>query len=511
MTGDSILDLSVYQFGILSPTRSKGKRMKNSQEVLNNTIKRCRERKIIIPTYEEMAHPEKIPQKIKDELKNIGLWDLKSRNLFRITWKNEPVEFGGGFGKVNFMEIPSTLTGIKARIIMLIGRYFPTGSHKVGATFGPLVEKLVQGQFDPTSQKALWPSTGNYCRGGAYDSYLLACPCIAVLPEGMSKERFEWLEKIGAEVYATPGSESNVKEVYDKSFALRREHPEEVVILNQFDEIGNAIWHYVCTGQAIEEVFESERGEGQKFSALFLTQGSAGTLGCADYLRKKFQMMRVGAGEALQCPTLLYNGYGAHRIEGIGDKHVPWIFNVKAINMVAGIDDEICMRLLRLFNEPVGEEYLMSKGISAEIVDKLHLLGISSLANLVGSIKMAKYFEMDEKDIIFSVATDSMEFYQSRIEELREKEGEYTRVQAALDFEAGLRNIAIDHMMELSYWDKKRIHNLKYFTWVEQLGKDVEELDRQWYDDTYWEERYLSYRTWDKLIREFNRKTGLLA
>ncbi len=482
--------------------------MKKSRKVLDNTVKRCRERNIIIPTYEEMAHPDRIPQKIKDELKNIGLWELHSRNLFRITWKNESVEFGGGFGKVNYMELPSSLTGVQARIIMLIGKYFPTGSHKVGATFGPLVEKLVQGYFDPTSQKALWPSTGNYCRGGAYDSYLLACPCIAILPEGMSKERFEWLEKVGAEVYATAGSESNVKEVFDKSYALKRERPEEIVILNQFDEIGNAIWHYVCTGQAMEEVFESEKEKDQKLSALFLTQGSAGTLACANYLRKKFPQMKVGAGEALQCPTLLYNGYGAHRIEGIGDKHVPWIFNVKAMDMVAGIDDEICMRLLRLFNESAGKEYLQSRKIPGQTVGNLHLLGISSLANLVGAIKMARYFEMDEKDIVLSVATDSMELYQSRIEELRQERGPYTPTQAALDFEAGLRNIGLDHMLELSYWDKKRIHNLKYFTWVEQLGKDIEELNSQWYDDNYWEDKYLSYQRWDKLIRGFNQKTS---
>ncbi len=485
--------------------------MKNPNEVLSNTIQRCRERNIIIPTYEEMAHPEKIPKKIKEELKNIGMWDLNSRNLFRITWKNEPVEFGGGFGNVNHVEIPHELTGVKARIIMLIGKYFPTGSHKVGATFGPLIERIITGRFDPTLQRALWPSTGNYCRGGAYDSYLLACPCIAVLPEGMSRERFEWLKKIGAQVYATPGSESNVKEVYDKSFELQRERPDEVVVLNQFDEIGNAIWHYVCTGQAIEEVFENEKQEGQRLSALFLTQGSAGTLGSADYLRKKFPGLKVCAGEALQCPTLLYNGYGAHRIEGIGDKHVPWIFNVKNIDMVAGIDDELCMRLLRLFNEPEGNNYLKSKGIPEEVVKSLDLLGISSLANLIGTIKMAKYYEMNETDIIFSIATDSMALYQSRIRELREECGEYTEFQAGLDYEAGLRNVTIDHMIELSYWDKKRIHNLKYFTWVEQLGKDVEELNSQWYDEDYWEDRYLSYRQWDRLIEEFNEKTGLLA
>ena len=185
----------------------------NTEQVLENTVKRCRERHIILPTYKQMRNPELIPEKIKEKLKNIGLWDLNSLNMFRITWKNEPVEFGGGFNGVNFLELPSELTGVKARIIMLIGKFFPTGSHKVGATFGPLVEKLVTGRFDPTRQKALWPSTGNYCRGGAYDSYLLDCKSIAVLPEGMSQERFEWLHKVGAEVIATHGTESNVKEI----------------------------------------------------------------------------------------------------------------------------------------------------------------------------------------------------------------------------------------------------------------------------------------------------------
>jgi len=400
--------------------------MNDTKKILENTIKRCRERNIIIPTYEEMSHPEKMPQSIKDELRKIGLWDLHSRNLFRITWKNEPVESGGGFGEVNRIEIPPELSGVKARIIILLGKYFPTGAHKVGATFGPLVEKLVRGAFDPTQHKALWPSTGNYCRGGAYDSYLLACPSIAVLPEGMSKERFEWLEKIGAEIHATPGSESNVKEVYDKTFELKRERPDEIVVLNQFDEIGNAIWHYVCTGQAIEEVYESEKIGGQKLTALFLTQGSAGTLGSADYLREKFPKIKVCAGEALQCPTLLYNGFGSHRIEGIGDKHVPWIHNIRNMDMVAGIDDEACMRLTRLFNEPEGKEFLNSKGISPETVDKLELMGISSIANLIGAIKMAKYYEMNEDDMIFTVATDSMELYASRLREMRAVHGEYS-------------------------------------------------------------------------------------
>ena len=483
---------------------------KINREVLEKTIKLCRERNIIIPTYKQMRNPELIPDEIKEKLKNVGLWDLNPLNLFRITWKNEPVAFGGGFDGVNYIELPRELTGVKARIFMLIGKFFPTGSHKVGATFGPLVEKLVTGRFDPTRQKALWPSTGNYCRGGAYDSALLGCDSIAILPEGMSQERFEWLKKVGAEVFATPGCESNVKEIYDKAKEILAERGDEVVNLNQFSEIGNPLWHYAVTGPAMEEVFEQHKSDKSRFSAVFLTQGSAGTLGSAEYLREKFPLIKVGAGEALQCPTLLYNGYGGHRIEGIGDKHVPWIHNIKNTDMVVDIDDETTIRLMRLFNEPAGRKVLADNGVAQELVNKLDLLGISSIANLVGSIKMAKYYEMNENDTIFTVATDSMEMYQSRLREERERRGEYSEMNAASDFEARLMGVTTDYMLELSYYDKKRMHNLKYFTWVEQQGKSVGELDAQWYDEDYWKRQWAKVDEWDEEIEKFNQMTGLL-
>ena len=484
---------------------------KVNKEVLQKTVERCREKKIVIPTYMQMRDPNLIPEKIQANLKKLGLWDLESANLFRITWKNEPVSTGGGFGGVNFIEIPQEITGVRARILMLIGKYFPTGAHKVGATFGPLVEKLVSGHFDPTSQKALWPSTGNYCRGGAYDSYLLGCDSIAVLPEEMSQERFDWLHKVGAEVFATPGCESNVKEIYDKVKELLAERGDTIVNLNQFAEIGNPLWHYAVTGPAMEEVFNQEKKDGARFSALFLTQGSAGTLGCADYLREVYPEFKVCAGEALQCPTLLYNGYGGHRIEGIGDKHVPWIHNIRNMDMVAGIDDEPNIRTMRLFNEPAGKKFLVEeKGVDAGLVEKLDLLGISSIANLMGAIKMAKYYEMNENDTVFTVATDSMEMYQSRLKEGNEKHGAFSEMDAAVTFESSLMGINIDNMIEMNYYDKKRMHNLKYFTWIEQQGKTVEELDAQWYDEDYWKREYAKVDEWDREIEEFNAMTGVL-
>lgn len=311
----------------------------NKNEILSNTIRRCREKNIIIPTYNQMKNPDLIPNRIKYKLKDVGLWDLNPLNLFRITWKNEPVKHGGGFGDVNYIKLPSELTGIPSPIYVLVGKFFPTGAHKVGATFGPLVEKLVTGTFDPTTQKALWPSTGNYCRGGAYNSALLDCHAIAILPEEMSQERFNWLKEIGAEVFATPGCESNVKEIYDKAKELLHERGDTIVNMNQFEQFGNPIWHYAVTGPAMEEVFNAEKKDGDRFAGIFLTQGSAGTLGCAEYLKEIHPNMKLSVGEALQCPTLLYNGYGGHRIEGIGDKHVPWVHNIKTMDMAALLID----------------------------------------------------------------------------------------------------------------------------------------------------------------------------
>ncbi len=337
------------------------------EDQLVRAAKRAHDRKIIIPTFAQMKDPTLIPDHIKEELSGVGLWDLHPRNLFRISWKNEPVATGGGFGGVNYMEFPSSLTGTKARIIGLVGKWFPTGAHKVGAAFGCLVPRLVTGQFDPTTQQAVWPSTGNYCRGGAYDSALLACESIAILPEGMSRERFDWLAEIAGEVIATPGSESNVKEIFDKCWELRASG-RDLMIFNQFEEFGNYLWHYEITGHAMAEVLEKELGPRDTYRGVTLTTGSAGTIGVGDYLKQLFPGSKIAAGEALQCPTLLENGFGAHRIEGIGDKHVPWIHNVKNTDMIIALDDNVIVNLSRLFNEPAGQAYLVKKGVPEAVV-----------------------------------------------------------------------------------------------------------------------------------------------
>jgi cysteine synthase len=476
---------------------------------LKRALERARERNLVIPTFEEMIHPEQISESIKNKLKNIGLWEVNPLNLFRITWKNEPKEMGGRFRGVNFLEIPSALTGVRARIFGLVGKWFPTGAHKVGASFACLVPRLITGQFDPTKHKAVWPSTGNYCRGGAYNSALLACESIAILPEGMSRERFEWLKTVAGEIIATPGSESNVKEIYDKCWELRQTR-DDIIIFNQFDEFGNYLWHYHVTGRAIEEVLQNVVKGGQHFAGVVSSTGSAGTIACGDYLKQKFPESKVAAAEAWQCPTLLMNGYGEHRIEGIGDKHVPWIHNIRDTDVVIAVDDDFCINLIRLFNEPGGQDYLATLGVSNSDLQNLPLLGISGVSNLVAAIKFAKYYELTERDAVFTIFTDSMELYGSRLRELREEFGKYTRDDAIKDYHRYLQGISTDHMLELTYPDRKRIHNLKYFTWIEQQGKTVEELNAQWYGyPEYWTKIQDQVNKIDELIQEFNSKTRL--
>lgn len=481
-----------------------------NEKQLQRTIERAKARNIIIPTFEQQINPEKIPAKIKNGLTEIGLWDINPANLFRITWKNEPTKIGGLFKGVNFWKIPKELTGVRAKIYGLVGKWFPTGAHKVGATFGCLVPKLITGQFDPTFQKAVWPSTGNFCRGGAYNSTLLACDSIAILPEEMSKERFDWLGSVAGEIIATPGCESNVKEIYDKCWQLRKTR-NDVVIFNQFEEFGNYLWHYFVTGHAFEEILSDILSDGNRIAGVVLTTGSAGTIACGDYLKQKFPECKIAASEALQCPTLLLNGYGGHRIEGIGDKHVPWIHNIRNTDLVLAIDDNNCMNLIRLFNEPEGWDFLSKIGLSDADLKSLAFLGISSVANLISAIKYAKYFELTDKDVVFTVFTDSMELYQSRILELTTKLGGYSGENAIRDYHQFLMGVTTDNLLELSFMDKKRIHNLKYFTWVEQQGKTVEELNSQWYEfPEYWHNIQTQIKEIENLIVQFNERTELI-
>ncbi len=474
-------------------------------EVRARAVARCRERRILIPTLAEQRDPGLIPQAVVQALKQADPQAVNPLNLFRITWHNDP---GGGFGRVNALELPPQLTGVPARIVGLVGRTFPTGSHKVGAAFGCLVPRLVGGEFDPTTQVAVWPSTGNYCRGGAFDSALLGCHAVAILPEEMSRERFRWLESVGAEIIATPGCESNVKEIFDMCWEIRRTRPE-AVIFNQFDEFGNYLWHWAVTGPAAEEWLEANGGPRGRFAGWVGATGSGGTLGAGDYLKRRFPGTIIAAAEALQCPTLLRCGFGGHRIEGIGDKHVPWIHNVRNTDLVTAIDDEATMSLLRLFNEPAGREVLLTRGVPEPAVARLGDLGISSICNLLAAVKTAKYFELEAEDVLVTSFTDSVGMYGTRLSEMAAERGPYTATRAEVDLERWLLGATTDHLRELTFPERRALHNLKYYTWVEQQGRTVEELEALW-SPRFWTDLADTVPAWDEEIRRFNSDTGVL-
>jgi len=474
---------------------------------LENAVSRARARGVVIPTLAQMIDPSKIPAKVVERLRSVGLWDVDPVNLFRINWHNEPVEKGGAYGPVNAIELPRELTGVDARILAVVGKWFPTGAHKVGAAFGCLVPRLVTGQFDPTTHKAVWPSTGNYCRGGAYDSALLGCESIAILPAGMSRERFAWLEKVAGEVIKTPGTESNVKEIFDECWRLRRSG-QALTIFNQFEELGNYLWHHEVTGRAMAEAVERMLGPGGRCAGLAVTTGSAGTIAAGDYLKKHFPGAKIAASEAAECPTLLSNGFGEHRIEGIGDKHVPWIHNVRNTDMVMAVHDEAALSMIRLFNEPEGKRRLAARGVDPAVIERLPLIGISGAANILSAIKMAKWYELGRESVVVTVLTDSIDMYQSRLAEMREARGELSAADAAVAHERWVLGASTDLVEELTYPARKRVHNLKYYTWVEQQGKTHAEIVEQWSDE-YWARIPRLAPELDRLIGEFNARTGL--
>ena len=411
------------------------------------------------------------------------------------------------------MEIPSKLSGVPCRIVAMAGKWFPTGCHKVGASFGCLAPRLVTGQFDANYHHAVWPSTGNYCRGGAFNSKLLAC-AVRGHParRRCARSALTGSTSIAGQVIATPGCESNVKEIFDKTWELKQDptvHDLQPVRGDGQPPVALQR-HRLRPGGPVRGHQEARP---DRFAGACFTSGSAGTMSAGDLLKERYPHLKLAVGEALQCPTILDNGFGGHRIEGIGDKHIPWIHNVKNTDMAIAIDDEDSQRLLRLFNTPEGQAYLKDElGMTDELIEKLTWLGISGIANVLCCIKMAKYYELTEHDVVATVLTDSAVMYGSRIEELNQHARRLQRPRGgSWTTHIHMLGLKTDNMLELTYAERKRVHNLKYYTWVEQQGMDVEELNALWYDtEGTWDAVHAQAKDLDELINEFNEATGLL-
>ena len=439
-------------------------------------------RAILGPTFEEMLHPSTIDPAVRARaVAALHSDPLDPVNLYNITWR-------GADNQIKYEVLPAGLTGVAAPIVVLYGRDFPTGAHKVGAAYSVLAESLLFGQVDIDRHTVVWPSTGNYGIGGAWVGGRVGAKSIVVLPEGMSRERFEQIERYGATVIKTPGVESNVKEIYDKTWELRRD--PDVRILNQFEVMGNYRFHYHVTGNTIAELAPElhARGIGAgRIAAYCSAMGSAGTIAAGDRLKQVFPDLKIVGLEPIQCPTLYNNGYGGHDIQGIGDKHVTWIHNVQNMDAIMCLDDIACKKGLQVLTDPAGQRVLVERyGVPAEVAGRLAtIFGISGVCNVLGAIKTAKHYGLGPNDVVVTICTDAIDRYYSVMAALGQHYGAIDDARGTAYVEAIFHGAATDWIKDGTPDMRRQWHNLKYYTWVEQQGKTVEELDAQ-LDPEWW-------------------------
>jgi cysteine synthase len=476
--------------------------------VYQRTVARFREQRITLPTFAELSEPATIPQAVRESLGAVDPDAAHPLNLFRVHWHND--EARRGLTAVpGYLSLPPSLTGVQARILVALGDRFPMiAAHKVLPAYGCLVPRLVTGQFDPTSHRAVWPSTGNYCRGGVAISRILGCHGVAVLPAGMSRERFAWLEQWCLEpsdIVRTPGTESNVKEIYDECARIDRD--PKSIIFNQFCEFGNYLIHLNATGRALEKIFEAERAlhPGLSLAAFTSATGSAGTLAAGDHLKEKLGA-KIVAVEASECPTLLRNGYGEHNIQGIGDKHVPYIHNVMNTDLVAGVSDRATDALYVLFTSEAGRTYLRERqAVPQATIDQLGHFGFSGICNVLAAIKTAKLLRLGKDDAIVTVATDGGAMYGTEREKVLKRDFPrgFDAVAAGETFARFVLGQGTDELLELGQRERERIFNLGYFTWVEQQGVSLAEFDAR-KSQGFWRDLRGHVASWDAMIGEFN-------
>ncbi len=480
------------------------------KKALENAVTRFGERNIVLPRFSQLRDPSTIDSDVIEALEGVDRNSANPLNLFRVHWFNTSTQAAPA-ETPDHIELPSEMTGTDARIVVALGNRFPMiGAHKVLAAYSCLVARLVTGRFDPTINRAVWPSTGNYARGGVAISKIMGCRGVAVLPEGMSRERFEWLERwidYPEDVIRTPGTEANVKEIYDECARLETDNSN--VILNQFSEFSNHLGHYAVTGPALDSVFRHATSDRPAGLAAFVSaSGSAGTLGAGDYL-KDHHNARIVAVEALEVPTMLYNGFGDHNIQGIGDKHVPLIHNVTNTDLVVGISDTATDQLDVAFNNPGGLRALERLGVNSDLALMLTNLGYSSICNVLAAIKAAKHWDLGPDDMIVTVATDGSELYNSEREKVMRRdypEG-FDDAEGEDAIAQHLADITTDDVLDMDETNRNRVFNLGYFTWVEQQGISVEDFERR-RNQSWWNDLRPLIDGWDSRIDEFNEATG---
>ena len=477
-----------------------------NETIVSKTSEYFKKKGIVLPKISELCNPHTVDKNIINKLKTVDKDAMDPLNLFRVHWFNNRDHIG--FSKVpEHIVLPNKFTGVEAKIIVNVGRLFPLiAAHKVLAAYGCLLPRILNGDFDYSKQKAVWPSTGNYCRGGVAISRILGLKSVAILPEGMSKERFDWLDKWvedPKDIIKTSGTESNVKEIFDACNKLKKDPKNDII--DQFTEYYNYSIHRAVTGPSFEKSFLQVKKDSNLNARFYVcASGSSGTLAAGDYLKNSLGTL-TAVVEALECPTLLKNGYGEHNIQGIGDKLVPLIHNVMNTDFVVDVSDKATDNLNLVFNTKIGKEYLINKlGLKNSLVNTLPEFGLSSIANIIASIKLAKYMNLGKEDAIITVATDGADLYLSELEKTKNNyQGAFDNAACSNIYKKYLKEIDSDNMLELSQNDKERIFNLGYYTWVEQQGVSLSNFEKR-KDQQFWLDHYNHMISLDDRIEKFN-------
>lgn len=445
------------------------------------------------PTYEEMLHPEKIDPSVRQKaLKALKEDEFDPINLFNITWKDEN-------NQVRKIVLPKEMTGVEANIVVLLGRDFPSGSHKVGPAYATLIEGCVDGTIIPGEHTILGPSTGNFGIGTAYICNLMGYKAVVIMPDNMSKERYERIKRYGAELDLTPGTESDVILTLQRTHELAKDPKNRA--LAQFELMPNYRFHRYVTGNS---AIEAVQGVGNGRIACFVSApGSAGTIGAGDEIKKAFPECKVVALEPYECATLAFGGRGQHRIEGIGDKMCTLIHNVLNTDFVALIHDDDCVKGLKIIHD--SPDTLVKFGVDRDVAESMReLFGVSGLCNILGAIKMAKYLRLGPDDNVVTIATDSFDRYNSVLEDLERRYLETEEFVLERWFRDIFLGMGEQHIYDFrSKKAKEQLFKQKEMDWL-PFGYSKEYIDSM-RDQAFWDEEYNKIFEYNKKIEEMRK------
>jgi cysteine synthase len=441
------------------------------------------------PNYDEMLNPKSMNKRVREKaLEALKENELDSINLFNITWKDEN-------DQVRKIVLPKELTGVDANIVVMLGKGFPSGSHKVGPAYSTLIEGCVDGEIIPGEHTILGPSTGNFGIGVSYICRLMGYDAVVIMPDNMSKERYERIEKYGARLDLTPGSESDVILTLERTYKLK-ENPKNRA-LAQFELFPNYRFHRHVTGNS---AIEAVKGIGNGRIACFTSApGSAGTIAAGDQIKEVFPECKVAALEPYECSTLANGGRGQHRIEGIGDKMCTLIHNILTTDFVVLIKDEETVQGLKIIHD--GTKALMELGIDEPTANNMReLFGPSGICNILGAIKMAKYLRLGPDDNVVTIATDGFDRYNSVMENL---DSRYLEVEDFVirrwvnDIFLGQKD---DNVFDYRRKDaKEKLFTQKENDWL-KFGYSKEYLDSM-KNPEFWENEYSKVNYYNEKIK----------